>query len=252
MRYSLRAAREYRPERPPRLSHDRWPDDAASSAVARRRVSAGRRGDRLLHRLGEQLARLRAVVVADLHHRARLGQDRDEAVEQRLGGHRLAQIFVDAEPHRLDHAPALDMGAEHDDRDVRHRKHAGRAHDAHEFGAVEQRHLPVEDHDIGREHADGFEPGDAVARLVDVPDADIDQEIAHDLAHVRVVVDHQHAERLDELLDALFDMKSSRSTRPIGGTSGSPSAHSSMPRESRVKPIGTIFRNSSSCARQKH
>ena len=30
----------------------------------------------------------------------------------------------------------------------RHRENAGRAHDAHEFGAVEQRHFPVEDDDV--------------------------------------------------------------------------------------------------------
>ena len=80
----------------------------------------------------------------------------------------MTQILVDADPHRLDHAPALAMGAEHDDRNVRHRKHAGRAHDAHQLGAVEQRQFPIEDHDVGREGADGVEPGDAVAGFVDV------------------------------------------------------------------------------------
>ena len=46
--------------------------------------------------------------------------------------------------------------------------------------------------------------GDAVARLVDLAHADIDQQSAHDLAHELVVVDDQHAEALDEKLDVGF------------------------------------------------
>ena len=53
------------------------------------RVRRRRRHHRFGDRIGKLGARLRAVVVADLHHRPRLGQDRHQAVEQRLGGHRL-------------------------------------------------------------------------------------------------------------------------------------------------------------------
>ena len=56
----------------------------------------------------------------------------------------------------------------------------------------------------GAEGADGVEPGDAVAGFVDVLHADVEQEIAHDLAHVGVVVDHQDAERLDQRLDLVL------------------------------------------------
>jgi len=46
------------------------------------------------------------------------------------------------------------------------REHTGRTHDAHQLSAVEQRHFPVEDDEIGREHANRLEAGDAVGRLV--------------------------------------------------------------------------------------
>src|SRR4029078_7217827 len=101
--------------------------------------------------------------------------------------------FVDAQSHCLDHAPALGVRAQHDDRDIRHRKHAWGAHDAHEFGAVEQRQLPIEDHHVGPDGADRIEPGDAVARFVNLAHADVDEQIAHDLAHELVVVDHKHS-----------------------------------------------------------
>src|SRR6186713_1424582 len=86
-----------------------------------RRRERGRWRNHLLHRLVEQLARLRAVIVAEPHHRARAREDRDDAVEQRLAGNRLLEEFVDAEPRGLDHAPALDVAGEHDDRHIRHR-----------------------------------------------------------------------------------------------------------------------------------
>src|SRR5271154_361229 len=52
-----------------------------------------------------KLARLRAVIVAELHGRPRLRRDRHQPVIQRLGRNRLDQIFVYAKPHRLDDAP---------------------------------------------------------------------------------------------------------------------------------------------------
>ena len=96
----------------------------------------------------------------------------DDALEQRLGGDRLAEIFVDAEPDRLDHAlrstwpVSMMIGTSGSAKVLR------RAHDAHEFGAVQLRHFPVEDHDIRNECADGFEAVGAVGGLVDVLDAD--------------------------------------------------------------------------------
>ena len=97
---------------------------AARGLLRRRQCGSwrGRRRHQLLHRLEEQLARLRPVIVAEPHHRARMRQDRDDPVEQRLAGNRLLQELVDAEPRGLDHAPALDMAGEHDDRNVGHRE----------------------------------------------------------------------------------------------------------------------------------
>ena len=75
--------------------------------------AVGRQRDRWFReRIADQVARLRPVIIAELHHRTRLGDDRRQPIKQSLRRHRLAQIFVDAEPNRLDHAPALAMRAE--------------------------------------------------------------------------------------------------------------------------------------------
>ena len=87
--------------------------------------------------IGYQFARLRAVIVAKLHDGPRLRHDRDQAIVKRLRRDWLDQELVDTEPDRLDHAPALAVGTEHDDRNVRHRKHTGRAHDADQFSAAQ-------------------------------------------------------------------------------------------------------------------
>ena len=63
-----------------------------------------------------QPARQGAVVAVELHGRARLADDGDDAVEQRLGRHRLEQILVRADARRLHHPPAVAMSAQHDDR----------------------------------------------------------------------------------------------------------------------------------------
>src|SRR5215813_3687644 len=59
--------------------------------------SVGQRRQRVMQRIRQFAPRLGAVVFADLHDRSRLGEDRDEAFKQVLGGDRLAQILVDAE-----------------------------------------------------------------------------------------------------------------------------------------------------------
>ena len=86
------------------------------------------------------------------------------------------------------------MAGQHDDRHVGNRKYAGRAHDAHQLGAVEQRHLPVEDHHVGAMillHLDagravvGGDDAEALRRQLELDEA----------KHPGLVVDSQH-ERL--------------------------------------------------------
>jgi hypothetical protein len=92
----------------------------------------------------------------------------------------------------------------------------GDRHDAHKLGTVEERHLPVEEHHVGPDGAKGVERGNAVARFVDILDAAIDQEIADHLAHILIVVDHQHAQRLDAIRQ-LFLRQLGRHCRPHRG-----------------------------------
>ena len=96
------------------------------------------RGERVLvTAIGYELARFRAIVIAHLHHRARLLRDGNKTIVDRFRRHRLGQIFVDAKPHRFDDAPAFAVPGQHDDRHIRHRKYARRAHDAHQFGPAQ-------------------------------------------------------------------------------------------------------------------
>src|SRR5664279_1943291 len=139
---------------------------------------------------GGQFARHRAVVAAAFNDLARLGQNGGHTVLQRFHRYRLEQEFVDADLHGLDHARALAMAGEHDDRHIRVREGRRRAYDAHKTGAVELGHLPVEDDDIRRHSADHVETGRAVRRLMDLAYADAQEHRTHDLAHVMLVVHH--------------------------------------------------------------
>ncbi len=117
------------------------------------------------------------------------------------------------------------MGAEHDDRHVRRREDAGRTHDANELGAVEQRQLPLQHDDIGTDGADGLQRRDPVAGLVDLLHADIEQAVAHDLAHELAVVDDEDPERANHRLDFILrecrrhdQIPCRRMHRPVSGT----------------------------------
>ena len=121
---------------------------------------------------------------------------------QRIRRHRLAEKLVDAEADGLDHALALDMPGQHDDRHIRMRELARRAQHAHEFAAGQLRHFPVEHDDVGNDLRNGFEPVDAVGGLMHVLDADREQQAADHLAHVIVVVDQEHLGGGDQIADA--------------------------------------------------
>ena len=95
------------------------------------------------------------------------------------------------------------MAGEHDDRHIRIGERARRAHNAHESGAVEPGHVPVENDDVRFHGADQLETGRAVRRLVHVADADAHEHGAHDLAHVVLVIHHHDlggGEALGELV----------------------------------------------------
>ena len=63
-------------------------------------------------------------ILSDLHHRARIDEDRQQAVLQHLGRGRLGQDLVNAEPDRLVDAFARRARREHDDRQERLCKYA--------------------------------------------------------------------------------------------------------------------------------
>jgi hypothetical protein len=148
-------------------------------------------------------ARFGLIAAVDLDHRAGLQQHRGDALEQRVGRNRLLEEFVDAEALRLQHIDAPATAAQHDDRQIGTREHGRRAHDANELEAVEQRHVEIEDDDVRGALADRVKPGNAVGGLDRVPNSQIGEQFAHDLAHEGVVVDDQHRKRSQPLLECL-------------------------------------------------
>ena len=150
-----------------------------------------------------QAARLRHIELAQLHHRPRLDGDRRQAVAQRLGRGRLEQEFVHAGAQGLDHGGALGAVGQHDDRQIGTRKHAGRAHDAHHLHAVEHRHIPIEQHDVGVAGADLLERGEAVGGLDHRLGAEIHQHRARQPAHIMIAVDDQDVEALQQSFDRI-------------------------------------------------
>ena len=102
-------------------------------------------------------ARHRNVELAGAHHRPRIENDAEQALLQRLRRDRLDQEFVHAEPDRGRHPRLQSDIGQHDDRQVRLGKDARRAHDAHDLAPVQHRHVPIHDHDVGIDVADGVE-----------------------------------------------------------------------------------------------
>ena len=82
-------------------------------------------------------------------------------------------------------------------------KHARRAHDAHDLAPVQHRHVPIHDHDVGVDGADGVERGDAVGRLVGRLDAEIGQHHSRQPARIGVAVRDQDNKPFHGLLELL-------------------------------------------------
>ena len=89
------------------------------------------------------------------------------------------------------------MTGQHDDRHIRIGVGARLADHLHQFQAVEDRHHPVGDDDVGTILGKGFQPRGAVFRLIHFARAEAVQQRAHDAAHVSVVVDNQEAQPIE-------------------------------------------------------
>jgi len=96
-----------------------------------------------------------------------------------------------------DHALLLGMAGQHDDRHVGVRIGARLADHVGKLEAVEDRHRPIGDHDVGVEIGEGFEARRAVFGFVDLARAKSVQEGAQDAAHVGIIVDDQEAQPIE-------------------------------------------------------
>jgi hypothetical protein len=98
-----------------------------------------------------------------------------------------------AELARLEDAAALGMGGDHDHRHVGERIGRIADHPDH-VGAVEDRHHPVEDQDVGIGAVHRLEPGGAILGLDDAAGAEALQHGAQDRPHIRAVLDDEEGE----------------------------------------------------------
>src|SRR3990172_5090349 len=87
------------PARPERtVAHDPEKWEPVSGGRIWARSDRGRRAEDIAAFARQcRTARRRAVIIAEFHAGARLEQDRDQSVEQRLGRYRLSEGIVDAE-----------------------------------------------------------------------------------------------------------------------------------------------------------
>ena len=82
-------------------------------------------------------------------------------------------------------------------------KTPGDAHDAHDLAAVQDRHVPIHDHDVRIDGADGVKRGDAVAGLVGRLDAEIGQHHSRQPARIGVAVRDQDNKPFHGFLELL-------------------------------------------------
>ena len=148
-------------------------------------------------------ARHRNVELAAAHHRPRIENEAQKALLQRLRRDRLDQEFVHAEPHRCGDARLQSHVGQHDDRQVRLGIDARRAHDAHDLAPVQDRHLPIHDHDVGVDRADGVKCADTVAGLIGRLDPEIGQHHSRQPACVGVAVRDQDNKTFHDFLEFL-------------------------------------------------
>ena len=93
-----------------------------------------------------------------------------------------------------------------DDRRIRNRERGRRAHHLDELQAVDGRHFPIDEDDVGIDVFDGLKSGGAVVGFMDVLHADRHEHGAHDLAHVMIVIDDQDLDRRKARFEVLWDI----------------------------------------------
>ena len=89
------------------------------------------------------------------------------------------------------------MTGEHDDRDVRIGVGAGLADHLHQLEAVEDRHCPIGNDDVGNVVRKGFKAGRAILSLIDFAGAEPMQQGAQYAAHMCVVVDDEETQTVE-------------------------------------------------------
>jgi hypothetical protein len=104
------------------------------------------------------------------------------------------------------------MAGQHNDGDKRVRIGPGLPDHLGQFDAVEHRHRPVEDHDVGQVVRKGFETGGAVLGLIDLARAKAVQQRADDTPHMRIVVDDEKAQTPE--------IDTNHAARPNAGATG--------------------------------
>ena len=143
-----------------------------------------------------------------------IGDHVQDALIEPLGRDRLGQEFGDAGVARHGDAPLLGMPGQHDDGGVGIALGIRLPDHLRQFEAVENRHRPVGDDDVGDVMAVHFQRGRAVLGLVDFAGAERMQQRPQDAAHVRIVVadeksqlvevDAKHGAALGAYLQAVY------------------------------------------------
>ena len=140
---------------------------------------------------------VRAEIGLGLDEGARVGDDVEDALVEALGRDRLGQEFGDAGIARDRDAALLRMAGQHDDRRVGIALGFRLPDHLRQFEAVEDRHRPVGDDDIGHVVAVHFERGRAVLGLIGLARAERMQQRPQDAAHMRIVVANQKSQLVE-------------------------------------------------------
>ena len=110
---------------------------------------------------------------------------------QRPRCERLHQDLMHADVQRGgDAGHRTDLG-HHDDRQIRLWKIIGRSDDPDDFEAVQSWQMPVDEHNVRPDPADGVQRLDAVAGFVDQPGARVQQHRSREPAQICVAIHQQ-------------------------------------------------------------